>query len=397
MGALLVARRSEEESLRARATRMLEEQAERWRELAVLAETSAQRVAVPTEPLTVRRSPPPRPAAYTALATDGSEIDPDRHSAVGNYYVVNVGHARIPYGQPQREAQLRSESKVGYLDDDLFIVDPVNPRRRVPVRDRHLDARRTVAEMEVLAELGETEAAQHGDVPVVGLVDGTLLFSVLEERPKDFLRGHFYREFVRQLEKLRDADVAVAAYTSRTRGVDLVNLFQALCQEDPNSCLPCRGVRRTVQQALPVDGAPPTQPTACALRGATDAYLFGDLLNAWERTALFRVRSGVHDPYFRDHRVYFFLFRTETEVARVEIPEWVALDRRKLDWVHSTLVDQCQKGDGYPAVLARADDRAVISQADRVALETLVRQELARRGVHSRPSAKLVRKQVRTV
>ena len=55
------------------------------------------------------------------------------------------------------------------------------------------------------------------------------------------------------------------------------------------------------------------------------------------------------------------------------------------------------QGFGYPAVLARADDRAVISLGDRGVLDTLVQQELARRGVVARPSAKLSRKQVRTV
>ena len=68
-----------------------------------------------------------------------------------------------------------------------------------------------------------------------------------------------------------------------------------------------------------------------------------------------------------------------------------------LDLLHGVLVDQCAKGFGYPAVLARADDRAVISLGDRGVLDTLVQQELARRGVVARPSAKLSRKQVRTV
>jgi hypothetical protein len=95
--------------------------------------------------------------------------------------------------------------------------------------------------------------------------------------------------------------------------------------------------------------------------------------------------------------VHFFLLNMGDELARVEVPEWVARDRTRLDLVHATLVDQCAKGLGYPAVLARADDRAVISLNDRTVLEMLVRQELARRGIAARPSAKLVRKQVRTV
>jgi hypothetical protein len=172
-------------------------------------------------------------------------------------------------------------------------------------------------------------------------------------------------QFVEQLERLRQARVAVAAYASRTRGVDVVNLFRAASGE--------------------------------TLRGLTDAHILGHGLSKWERSTLFRVRSKVHDQYFGPHRVYFFLLHTGEEIARVEMPEWVARDRALIDIVHAVLVDQCAKGFGYPAVLARADDRAVISLSDRTVLDTLVRQELARRGVLARPSAKLHRKQVRTV
>jgi hypothetical protein len=224
---------------------------------------------------------------------------------------------------------------------------------------------RTVDELRTVADLAETEVGQAAGAPAVALVDGTLLFSVLEERPRDFLRARFYSDFLDQLERLRMCGVPVAAYASRSRGVDLVNLFRWVA-----------GVSDT------------------ALRGLTDAQLLGPALARWERSAVFRVRSNVHDPYYR---TYYFLLHTGDELARVEVPEWVAADAASLDLVHAALVDQCAKGFGYPAVLARADDRAVISLNDRAVLEMLVRQELARRGVQARASAKLVRKQVRTV
>lgn len=235
------------------------------------------------------------------------------------------------------------------------------------MRDRHLDALRTVAELKALADLAQQEHS--AQAPAVALVDGTLLFSVLEERPRDFLRARFYSQYVEQLERMRLAGVAVAAYASRTRGIDLVSLFRAAWSPDD----------------------------ALALRGLTDAHLLERGLGKWERSGVFRVRSNVHDPYFGPHRVYFFLLQTGDEIARVEVPEWVAREPALLASVHGVLVDQLQKGFGYPAVLARADDRAVISLADRTVLDTLVRQELARRGVLAKPSAKLHRKQVRTV
>jgi hypothetical protein len=382
MGELLAQRRADEQRRLHLLDAMLGQYVDRWEELAELAETVQERVAVPTGPLDERVPPPPRPASYTAMATDGAEIDPDRHGGAGEFYLINVGRVRIPYGQPEREVELRSVSSLGYTDDDLFVVDPRDPRRQVPMRDRHLDALRTVEELRALADLAEAEVAVWADthrVPAVTLVDGTLLFSVLEERPRDFLRNRFYTDFVAQLERLRRSRVPVAAYASRSRGIDLVHLFRAACGSTPLVCSVC------------------SSGHACALRGLTDAHLIGRSLNAWERSGLFRVRSNVHDPYYGAHRVYFFLLATREEVARVEVPEWVARDRQLLDLLHSVLVDQIGKGFGYPAVLARADDRAVISLADRTLLDTLVQQELARRGVVARPSAKLSRKQVRTV
>jgi len=377
MGELLAERRVDEQRRLRLLDEMLAEYCDRWEELAELAETVQERVAVPTGPLDERVPPPERPAAYTAMATDGAEIDPDRHGGSGDFYLINVGRVRIPYGQPEREVELRSVSSLGYTEEDLFIVDPRDPRRQVPMRDRHLDAQRAVEELRALADLAEGESIHN--LPAVALVDGTLLFSVLEERPRDFLRSRFYSDFVHQLERLRRAKIPVAAYASRTRGLDLIHLFRAICGSTPLVCSVCNGAH------------------ACALRGLNDAHLLGRGMERWDRSGLFRVRSNVHDPYYGIHRVYFFLLNTGDEIARIEIPEWVARDQAMLATLHAMLVDQCLKGFGYPAVLARADDRAVISLGDRGVLDTLVQQELARRGVVARPSAKLSRKQVRTV
>ncbi len=383
MGELLAQRRIDEHNRLRLLEDVLADWCDRWQELAELAESVHERVAVPTGPLDERATAPPRPASYTAMATDGAEIDPDRHGGGGDFYLINVGRVRIPYGQPEREVELRSVSTLGYTDDDLFITDPRDPRRQVPMRDRHLDALRTVAEVRALADLAEAEVdlleGHSSSVPAVALVDGTLLFSVLEERPRDFLRARFYTDFVAQLERLRRARVPVAAYASRSRGIDLVHLFRAVCGSTPLVCQVCRGAH------------------ACALRGLSDAQLVGRGLEQWQRSGLFRVRSNVHDPYYGVHRAYFFLFATGDEIARVEVPEWVARDTHLLALLHAVLVDQCSKGFGYPAVLARADDRAVVSLGDRSVLDTLVQQELARHGVVARPSAKLARKQVRTV
>src|SRR5436305_13688835 len=172
MGELLASRRADDRRRLTLLDAMLEQWRDRWDELAEIAETVQERVAVPTGPLDERIPPPPRPERYTAMATDGAESDPDRHGGGGDFYHINVGRARIPYGQPEREVELRSASTLGYTDEDLFIVDPRDPRRQVPMRDRHLDALRTVAELRALADLAETEV-DFASSQSVALVDGT--------------------------------------------------------------------------------------------------------------------------------------------------------------------------------------------------------------------------------
>src|SRR5207249_7925000 len=127
------------------------------------------------------------------------------------------------YGQPHRDVELSSVSTLGYTDDDLYIVDPRDPRRQVPMRDRHLDALRTVEELRALAVLAERDSRS---APAVALVDGTLLFSVLEERPRDFPRARSYSDFVPPLERPRQAGVCAAAHRSRARGPHPEQLFR---------------------------------------------------------------------------------------------------------------------------------------------------------------------------
>src|SRR5258707_10710687 len=105
----------------------------RWEGLAELPEQVKERGAVPTAPLDEQLPAPPKRASYTALATDGAEIDPDRHGGSGDFFLINVGWVRIPYGQPQRDVELKSVTSLGFTEEDLFIVDPRDPRRQVPM------------------------------------------------------------------------------------------------------------------------------------------------------------------------------------------------------------------------------------------------------------------------
>src|SRR5215472_14533968 len=85
MGELLAQRRADEHRRLELLDGMLADYRDRWQELADLAETVQERVAVPTGPLDERLPAPEKPGSYTAMATDGAEIDPDRHGGGGDF------------------------------------------------------------------------------------------------------------------------------------------------------------------------------------------------------------------------------------------------------------------------------------------------------------------------
>ena len=116
-------------------------------------------------------------------------------------------------------------------------------------------------------------------------------------------------------------------------------------------------------------------------RGLTDRALFG-YLEPGERSALF-VRGTASNREFqaRGHAVFFFYLNTGTDLARVEVPEWVARQPAKLDLVHAAVYNQCIFNNGYPYVLTRADELAVILGDEREALENLIVQAMIRHGL----------------
>ena len=84
-----------------------------------------------------------------------------------------------------------------------------------------------------------------------------------------------------------------------------------------------------------------------------------------QRTEIFGSSSELVKSYYEDNEVRFFYVNTGDEIARVEMPKWVAEDESSVSLVHSLVADQCRLGSGYPACLMEAHEQAVISTSDR--------------------------------
>ncbi len=130
--------------------------------------------------------------------------------------------------------------------------------------------------------------------------------------------------------------------------------------------------------------------------GVQDRELFLNLLSQGERSALFISQSKIQKRY-GVHRVYFFYLRVDDEIARVEIPQWVATNDSLLNLVHSLVLDQCQRGRGYPVALSEAHEQAVVTAADKENFWQLVESSLVEEHMPSLGSAKSWSKRTRWV
>ncbi|MFN0070062.1 MAG: DNA double-strand break repair nuclease NurA [Chloroflexota bacterium] len=360
------------------AREVLLRQAQDWERLAVLAQRSTSRLATPIEPLDAILDAPGAPASYTVLATDGSQIEPDHHG-IAEYFLINLGTVSIRYG-PAPDARLETNAQLFFEDKDRFITDGSSGSRRVPVQDGHLAALRSVMELGAVVQLAGL-VADDGS-PRLALQDGTLLLWVLEQRPNDFIRDQLLRPYVGHLQRLREQRTPVASYISRPRSTEVSGLLrEATCRGEISGCGPCRSMG-----------------DACALEALHDRELFHDL-EIGQRSARFAVTLNPDlAGYYEDHRVHFFFLRVdEDEIARVEVPEWIASDESALGLVQSVILDQCQRGLGYPVAIARAHEKAIVTGADRSVLRSMIEATLAQAGIQVSSSAKQSSKRIHAV
>ena len=333
------------------------------------------------------RPPPDVPADWTALSVDGSHIDVDRHLPL-RCHLINLGGCVITYGA-NPACQLFSEPALAVADADLYLQKPDDPSNEVLIAGSLLGALRTVREVERLADAVENLP---DDKPALALLDGTLAFW-------DLQRGNYPRyvadvliaeRLQPALARLRAAStnrrpVAVAAYTSRPRTTEVAGAARLmLCEQADADCNRLCTARHS--DLTSCDGA----------AGFDDRELFELLLEPGRRSPLYRSSHlaarfalGLATGQEWSH---FYYLNGGAEIARVEVPDWLADDPELLALSHAMLVKQCQLGLGYPVAISEAHEQAVITGHDREEFRRLTLMLLEQRGLPTPESAKATSK-----
>ena len=339
-------------------------------------------VADITDGLDLHFGPPLLPADFSVIATDGSHIDVDRHRAA-RCFLINIGGVVLNYGT-NPDALLDSLPSLYVSEDELVISQPETNREQA-IEGTLLGIKRSVDECRRLADLA---AEQPAGSSTVALVDGTLILWGLEGYPEfvgEKLLDEGFLDCLNRLRKLNDdKKVALASYISLPRGTDVVNTLKvALCPNNPldtdKHCRECR------------------TRDCNAVSGIRDRELFAGILGDGERSTLFITKSSVVAKQYGEHRIYFYYINVDEEIARVEIPEWVAKNEELLALTHSLILDQCRRGHGYPVALSEAHEQAVVTGADRENFWQLVETALADEKIQTYTSAKARSKNTRWV
>jgi hypothetical protein len=319
-------------------------------------------LACPAEPLDTVRPLPACPPAYALAASDGSQIDLDRHGPA-ECYLINVGLVLLRYGVDPT-CRLWATPRLCYTEDELALVDP-GSGRRYAVEGALVSATRDVAEGQLLAHIA---ADLDPDLPGLALQDGTLIRWPLSGLDP-FVRDHYLQGYLEALDVLRDAGTPLASYISRPRAPEVTGLVRLIVDPEME-----RGSR---------NGAP---DDPC--RGLLDQMLFARLLRPGQRGPLFMSMSRINVEHYGEHAIYFFYLNAGREIARVELPRWVARSPELVDRLHAVIYDQCQRGAGYPVALARAHEQAVVREGDRRAFRQLLESSLLRSRLSSAGSLK---------
>ena len=312
---------------------------------------------------------PDGPEQVTIIASDGSQIYPDRH-AIALYYLVNIGLIVYQQGS-QNRPEVQSLPSLYYEQADLFDENTglLNPPGVVNVK-------RDLGEIEVLANLAT--AYQNQGRPVLALMDGRLTLRTIDLPARQ--QKAYETRYLSYLNQLQENGATIAAYIDKPLSSFVVALVH-------------------------LAGLEPQEINEDSLRnnpylGLTDSDLFDDL-EPGQRTAIFNQRAKANIEYDKaGHRVHFFYLNTGTETSpnlvRVEIPGWVAEDPDRLATLHTTLLRQARLAGGYPYVLARAHELAIIPPKEREALETMLAVSLRRQGQPAEVSRKQYNKNLLT-
>lgn len=325
------------------------------------------------------------PKDFSVVSVDGSHIDVDRHMSA-KCFLINIGIAVLNYGS-KPYADLFSSPRLYATHDELVIRDSKTYREQ-SIEGTVLGAKRTVEEIRGLVNAVEGLSP---NIPTLALLDGSLLMlGLVGNQYQEFVLRELVEDgFIEALDKLRNMasqrPIYVASYISFPGSTEVVNALKlAECSYNTSDA--------NYRCGLSIEGRKPCDQ---CVGGIFDRDLYSEILGSGERSMMYTTSSRISGTYYAGNEVNFFYLNVGEEIGRVEVPSWIAEDTSSVEMVHSLILDQCRRGQGYPIGLMEAHEQAVLESSDRNYFLELVEDTLQSRGVTVQSSEKSRSKRLR--
>lgn len=309
-------------------------------------------------PLTLAQPAPPPPDQAILTSVDGSQIIPSRHEPFA-YYVINIGAITYFHGQstaPQTSTHPRlifpqtSQSDESYIDDSTII-----------------SMRRDLAEITTLANIATNW--QDTPHPNLAILDQRLIYwPAGGARTKE--SQTILNKWQAKMNRFYQANCLLAGYIDAPLKRSVLTMLASLI-----------GLQDPAEMKTLFD-------RINAAIGLTDADLFHRLLKEpGQRSKVFADVSDHNDTFAKKYNgvneVYFFYFNPgRGNIARIDIPQWVAHNPNHINTLHALLYAQCQIIHNYPYLITRADEIAVVSFQDKEYLETMIANAMQKHNPH---------------
>ncbi|MFN3561586.1 MAG: DNA double-strand break repair nuclease NurA [Chloroherpetonaceae bacterium] len=313
----------------------------------------------------LRKTCPKREAIFTICSADGSQIYPDR---LLNFCLLNFSQVCFHIGTDEPPL-LTTYSKL-YDADEFFRAyfkdskpkeseDKGSETSKERIAIDQVNALRQTKELSALLHVAKRKRVQGR--PILAVADGTLICWTLKNA--EALR----KEFIEKLAQFRQEEIPVLAYKSFPE-------------------------TRSVAKALEHLAAEKLEQANIHSEMLADLEIFQAFLQKGERSAVFQSRSDIVEKHYPNpDKVYFFYLHTGEEIARIEFPAW-CYEKGRVDFMHAVMMDDLEKGKGYPMTLTEAHEHAVVKKSEEAQFFELLKKLCIKKGVLISDAAKVASK-----
>ncbi len=311
------------------------------------------RCAVPVdEPLDAVIAMGEAPEAYTVLAADGSQINPSRHTQVP-FCVINIGVVKMQVGSGHAPAI--------FTQSELLDYEGVFAPSGGMISEGNVALMRDFGERSAMIELAEDVQP-----PAIAMIDGPL--ELIREPRESAGFSKILDQYLDILKGYRDRDLALLGYIDKSQSDLVGRLLELMTLRD--------GDLETYYQR------------ERKFTGVRDLQVMSQMLqNPGERSAVFAIHSQSAQHFQNDLALHFFYLNVgkadQPHLARVEVPQWVAVDQAFVGMLQAVLTEQAKVlgTRPYPYLLHRAHEEALVTLSEHQHVEEMIVAEFDRRGI----------------